>query len=1341
MEKSRISFAQSLSIAYECTFAIGNSLNLAEMLHQVIHTMVRKTNALRGTIWVKDGGKELQPVASAGIRISDVLAEKRIGSLRSVLKQIQQGQRFVIRTKDDKDFLQHLAIVTEKEEAVLIVPVNDVAILHLVYAGRERADEPLGNLLASLSPRLSVAIAACVAHENIIKEIQVKEETENELKKKTDQLISSQKEIQRLYAESEEARRSLVSILEDVSEKENALRTSEEKYRSLIDQSQDAIYLLYEGKFELINRRFEKLLGYTLEKTNAPDFHFMNLVAPKSKALVEERVEKVARGETVSPRYEFTALSRDGTEIEAETSVSYIQYKGGIAAQGILRDITERKRAERRIQHLTDVLRAIRNVNQLITREKDRQRLLQGICETLIETRSYHYAWVAIFGESGELVTWAEAGFGENFLSFVDNLRRGELPICGPRALRESGVVMIEDTLLDCIGCPLSEGHHGRSSMVVRLEHAGKVYGLLTVSATTDLGADEEEQSLFEEIAGDIAFALHSIELEEKRKQAEELYTTMANSSQIGVYIVQDGKLQFVNHKFREFTGFSEEELLGRDPMSLVHPEDRKMVRENAVKLLKGECRLPYEFRSVSKDGGTRWVMEMVASISYRGKRAALGSYMDITERKRMEEDLAASEERYRSLVTNVKLGVFRHSKELKGLVLEANPAMEEITGYSRQELLGMKVTDLYVHPEERLVILEKLSATREKVRKELRWRKKDGSEITVAVTKVAVRDNSGEILYIDGVLEDITERKRMEREFEERREYLAAVLRDAPDAIVSLDDSHRVLEWNSGAESLFGYTYEEVQGKLLEDLITRPDVRAEAEFFTKQSLSGEKVGPLETVRYRKDGTPVNVILAVSPITIGGRFFGGVAVYTDITERKRMEQEIKERREYLAAVLRDAPDAIVSLDDSHRILEWNSGAESLFGYTYDEVQGKDLDDVIARPDVRVEAEFFTKQLLSGGQVGPLETVRYRKDGTPVDVIVAGSPIIIEHELAGAVAVYTDITERKRAEKALEGAKQKIESLHEIARRLATCETAENVYQLTVEAAEQILEFSLCTLEIVEEGHLVAKATSSGLPPEMSLERPLAEGGLAAKTYRTGKTIIFDSLDEVPEATPTVADIKSGISAPIGNIGVFQVISPQAAAFSKDDALLLELLLGYTAETVKRLDLQNELKEQAIRDPLTGAYNRRYFTQALAQEVARSTRYDRPIAFLMIDVNRFKEINDRFGHQTGDRVLQAIADLLQEQVRESDTVIRYGGDEFLIILPETYGETEVVKERITAAVTRRNQTNRLIDFPVTLSIGSAVWTPSEAESVEEVLAEADSRMYEAKREHDSGDLSG
>lgn len=127
---------------------------------------------------------------------------------------------------------------------------------------------------------------------------------------------------------------------------ETTLRESEQKYRTLIEQSDEAIFLIYGNHFEIVNRKFEDLFGVTEAIANSPDFVFTNIVAPKSRKLILERAKKESEGEKLSPRYEFTALDKTGREIEVELSVSYPAYRGGLATQGVLRDITERKKAE-----------------------------------------------------------------------------------------------------------------------------------------------------------------------------------------------------------------------------------------------------------------------------------------------------------------------------------------------------------------------------------------------------------------------------------------------------------------------------------------------------------------------------------------------------------------------------------------------------------------------------------------------------------------------------------------------------------------------------------------------------------------------------------------------------------------------------------------------------------------------------------------------------------------------------------------------------------------------------------------------------------------------------------
>ena len=135
---------------------------------------------------------------------------------------------------------------------------------------------------------------------------------------------------------------------------------------------------------------------------------------------------------------------------------------------------------------------------------------------------------------------------------------------------------------------------------------------------------------------------------ESNNKHADKFFKKLFDYAPIGMYIVQDKKFQLVNPSFQKPTGFSEDELIGMESLDLVFPEDRSLVRENAIQMLKGYRFSPYEFRVIVKSGEVRWIVETVTSIKYHKRRAVLVYYMDITERKRAEEALKASHDQLR---------------------------------------------------------------------------------------------------------------------------------------------------------------------------------------------------------------------------------------------------------------------------------------------------------------------------------------------------------------------------------------------------------------------------------------------------------------------------------------------------------------------------------------------------------------------------------------------------------------------------------------------------------------------------------------------------------------------
>ncbi len=279
-------------------------------------------------------------------------------------------------------------------------------------------------------------------------------------------------------------------------------------------------------------------------------------------------------------------------------------------------------------------------------------------------------------------------------------------------------------------------------------------------------------------------------------------------------------------------------------------------------------------------------------------------------------------------------------------------------------------------------------------------------------------------------------------------------------------------------------------------------------------------------------------------------------------------------------------------------------------------------------------------------------------------------------------------ERKQAERALEGERNKLRNLHDSVDKLQQQESEEDVLNTAIDVAETMLDFEICAIDILEGDYLVPRYNSA-LDPEETTTSKIGEG-IAGKTVQRGETIWGEDVRQHPDAKPTKSEWRAFISVPIGELGVIQVISEEVGSFTEQEVELAEILAGHLREEIMRVRLEKELRQQAIRDPLTDLYNRRYFNETLKKEVDKSQRYDRPIAFLMIDVNRFKEMNDRYSHQTGDEVLQEVAGLLKGNVRDADSVVRYGGDEFLVMMPETNGGATSTVDRLQEELDRWNK---------------------------------------------------
>lgn len=313
---------------------------------------------------------------------------------------------------------------------------------------------------------------------------------------------------------------------------------------------------------------------------------------------------------------------------------------------------------------------------------------------------------------------------------------------------------------------------------------------------------------------------------------------------------MQDGKLCFVSPRFRAITGYDEDELLGREFLELVVPEDRKLAGENAAKMLKDELSSPYQLRVVRKDGGSRRVMESVSSIEYRGRLATLGCQMDISERECTEEDRMGVERRYQTALELMEEGYYE--QDLAGNFTFVNDAMCRLLGYSRHELIGMnyRVYTPESDVERRYALWNKVYRTSEPERRlPLKNIRKDGTPVFVEDSVFPIQDQKGENIGFRGVAHDITERKRQE-------EHLMMA-----DRLVSMGElaAGAAHELNNPLTSVIGFS------RLLMEKDVPDDIRDDLAIICSEAQRASEVIK-QLLRFARKHTPVKQFSQINDI-------------------------------------------------------------------------------------------------------------------------------------------------------------------------------------------------------------------------------------------------------------------------------------------------------------------------------------------------------------------------------------------------------------------------------------------------------------------------------------------
>ena len=364
---------------------------------------------------------------------------------------------------------------------------------------------------------------------------------------------------------------------------------------------------------------------------------------------------------------------------------------------------------------------------------------------------------------------------------------------------------------------------------------------------------------------------------------------------------------------------------------------------------------------------------------------------------------------------------------DLNGRIRNFNQAVEKASGLDDPERVrGHFFWDVFIDPEERGEIEQRFyDAAPEHAPTEYEntFRNAHGHELVIAWSTAPLLDEQGRTRGIIAGGLDITERKRQEVELQKKEERLSAAIESSPVAIVEVGLDNRVRTWNPAAEIIFGWTAAEIVGE--EVPLIPIELLPESDELDARLNAGETFIGHETVRRRKDGSPIDVAISGAPVhDASGAIVGHMGLYADITERRKKELLLQSSEERLRATIESSPVAIIEVGLDSMIRTWNPAAERIFGWTAEEAQTRSLPMI---PEERLsEYESLISQVRAGHSYTGHETQRRRKDGTLVDVEISSAPIRdAAGEVVGHMVLIVDITERKQQELELRASDERL----------------------------------------------------------------------------------------------------------------------------------------------------------------------------------------------------------------------------------------------------------------------------------------------------------------------------
>ncbi|MBX3664569.1 MAG: PAS domain S-box protein [Burkholderiales bacterium] len=877
---------------------------------------------------------------------------------------------------------------------------------------------------------------------------------------------------------------------------------------------------------------------------------------------------------------------------------------------------------------------------------------------------------------------------------------------------------------------------------------------LIWVNRSVSLARDEDGRPLY---------LIRVVEDITRRKKAEARLEQTFEQAAVGIVRINfDSDILEVNQKFCDMTGYDRRSLLQMNLKQISHPDDVGMDIAMRSRLLAGKIgNLSSEKRYLRKDGGQIWVRRttsLARDIANREPHFVL-VVEDITERRRAEDG-------YRATFETSPAGIMHTGFDRA--ILDVNPRACEILGYAREELLTMTTADIltpeYLETDRPHYMQQMLRGEMKIYRSQRPYRRKDGSMVWTDRSISLVRDSAGEPLYFLRMIEDISERKRIEDALAQERLLLRTVIDALPERIYVRDIEGRIVLPNIAYLKIRGVErHEDIIGKTLPDLFPPEMARRYHEEDQMVIRSGQPMVDRETRTYTAragDRGPVARWHLTSKVPLkdgSGRVFALVGVNRDITERKLAEMRIMRLNRFFST-LSATNAAIVRARDRDslfraicRIAVSDGGLGSAWIRMHDPASGEL--PVVAYAGV--DKHYFRDLLVTSSPAVPegrgTAGRAFRENRVIFSNDLLGDPALARwHERAknhgfrslaslpfscngevigvlGLQATEQDFFDR-----------EVVNLLQEMAGDISfalTNMSLQTEHQAALralqESDEQFRQLAQHVPQVFWITDAEQRRTLYASPNYQSVTgRPLGDlendprSWLAAVHEDDRERVQYARLQKAPLGS---YDIEYRVVRTDGSVRwvhdrAFPIRNAQGEVYR---------IAGIAEDITDAKISREQLAHLAHFDNLTGLPNRVLFNDRLRQSVAQARRNNWILGVLFLDLDRFKLVNDTLGHATGDQLLKQVAARLTANLRPSDTVARLSGDEFAVILPELSGPQNAghVSQKILKALAAPYDLEGHEVF-VTVSIGVTLY-PTDSDDIETLVRDADAAMYSAK----------